>query len=141
MFLQHRNEYSVLAGTSRTPPEGQGEDDIIEAVVKISVPKRETLKKRKEGGVIIVECLPDDRDEEDDVEEEDGGGRCRVSAHPDPLDPPGPVRGVTWEVCDHVSPPPLTGLLLVTEPRYVCVHYCPLYSFSLIINLTLFSSK
>ena len=64
--------------------------------------------------------LPDDGDEEDDVEEDDGGGRSRVSAHPDPLDPPGPVRGVTWEVSDHVSPPPLTVFLPVTEPRYVC---------------------
>ena len=66
--------------------------------------------------------LPDDGDEEDDVEEDDGGGRSRVSAHPDPLDPPGPV---TWEVCDHVSPPPLTGLKLVRDPLSSLQHTAP----------------
>ena len=56
-------------------PEGQREDDIVEGVVEVSV--------------------PDDGDEEHAVGEEDGGGRGRVSAHPDPLEAPGPGHGVS----------------------------------------------
>ena len=57
-------------------PEGQSEDDIVEAVVEISV--------------------PDDGDEEHEVEEDDGGGGGRVSAHPHPLHAPGPVVMLSW---------------------------------------------
>ena len=52
-------------------PEGEGKDDIVEAVVEISV--------------------PDDGDEEAEVEEEDGGGGGGVAPDPDPLHAPGPV--------------------------------------------------
>ena len=40
------------------PPEGQGEDDIVKAVVKISVPKREKMKKGRRLALILVNtCL------------------------------------------------------------------------------------
>ena len=52
-------------------PEGQSKDDIVEAVVEVSV--------------------PDDGDEEAEVEEDDGGGGGGVAPDPDPLYTPGPV--------------------------------------------------
>ena len=52
-------------------PEGQSEDDIVEAVVEVSV--------------------PDDGDEEAEVEEDNGRGGGGVAPDPDPLNTPGPV--------------------------------------------------
>ena len=52
-------------------PEGQSKDDIVEAVVEVSV--------------------PDDGDEEAEVEEDNGRGGGGVAPNPDPLNTPGPV--------------------------------------------------
>ena len=71
-LTQFCNKHQIQGEQNPTDvPEGECKDDIVEAVVEISV--------------------PDDRDEEAEVEKEDGGGGGGVAPDPDPLHAPGPV--------------------------------------------------
>ena len=76
-MTQFSHEHQVEGEQNATDvPQGERKDNIVEAVVEISV--------------------PDDGDEEHEVEEDDGGGGGRVSAHPHPLHAPGPVVMLSW---------------------------------------------
>ena len=71
-MTQFGNEHQIEGEHHPTDvPEGQSKDDIVEAVVEVSV--------------------PDDGDEEAEVEEDDGCGGGGVAPDPDPLYTPGPV--------------------------------------------------
>ena len=71
-LTQFGNEHQIEGEHHPTDvPEGQSKDDIVEAVVEVSV--------------------PDDGDEEAEVEEDNGRGSGGVAPNPDPLNTPSPV--------------------------------------------------